>query len=241
MELESGFDFTSSTGGKGGISRKGGISVWQAQLALRMSFLRKVYGILAAQLLLTVAVCALYMYVPSVRSYAQQSPVLALSTLVVTVIVLLALMYKRHDSPMNYCLLLAFTVLESVSLGTIVTYYDQSTVFEAFFITAVVFMALTSYTMQSKYDFSTWGASLFSFLLVLIVAGLFQLIFGGGPFEMVLSVGGALLFCGYIIFDTHLIMHKLSPEDYIVASVNLYLDVINLFLYVLRILDALKK
>eukprot|EP00731_Ephydatia_muelleri_P030532 Em0022g46a len=133
-------------------------------------------------------------------------------------------MYKRHDSPMNYCLLLAFTVLESVSLGTIVTYYDQST-----------------YTMQSKYDFSTWGASLFSFLLVLIVAGLFQLIFGGGPFEMVLSVGGALLFCGYIIFDTHLIMHKLSPEDYIVASVNLYLDVINLFLYVLRILDALKK
>ena len=59
--------------------------------------------------------------------------------------------------------------------------------------------------------------------------------------EFVISVGGALLFCGFILFDTHLIMHKLSTEEYILASINLYLDFINLFLYILRILQAMRR
>ena len=59
--------------------------------------------------------------------------------------------------------------------------------------------------------------------------------------EFVISVAGAIIFCGFIIFDTHLIMHKLSPEEYILASVNLYLDFINLFLYILRILQAMRR
>ena len=50
------------------------------------------------------------------------------------------------------------TLLESVSLGTIVTFYDVDLVLKAFVITTTVFLALTVYTMQSKYDFSSWGA-----------------------------------------------------------------------------------
>lgn len=65
-----------------------------------------------------------------------------------------------------------------------------------------------------------------------------QLFFWSQTLEFVLSIGGALLFCGFIIFDTHMIMHKLSPEEYIMASINLYLDFINLFIYILRILQA---
>ena len=53
--------------------------------------------------------------------------------------------------------------------------------------------------------------------------------------EFVLSIGGVVLFCGFILFDTHLIMHKLSPEEYVMASVNLYIDFIDLFTYLLRI------
>lgn len=54
-------------------------------------------------------------------------------------------------------------------------------------------------------------------------------------------MGGAVLFCGFILFDTHLIMHRLSPEEYVLASVSLYLDFINLFLYILRILQAVRR
>lgn len=68
-----------------------------------------------------------------------------------------------------------------------------------------------------------------------------QLFFWSQTLEFVLSIGGALLFCGFIIFDTHIIMHKLSTEEYILASINLYLDFINLFIYILRILQAARK
>ena len=68
-----------------------------------------------------------------------------------------------------------------------------------------------------------------------------QLFFWSQTLEFVLSIGGALLFCGFIIFDTHIIMHKLSAEEYILASINLYLDFINLFIYILRILQSARK
>ena len=68
-----------------------------------------------------------------------------------------------------------------------------------------------------------------------------QVFFFSEAAEFVISVAGAILFCGFILFDTHMLMHTLSPEEYILASVNLYLDFINLFIYMLRILQAMKN
>ena len=68
-----------------------------------------------------------------------------------------------------------------------------------------------------------------------------QLFVWSETLEFVLSIGGALIFCGFIIFDTHMIMHKLSPEEYIMGAVNLYLDFINLFLHILRIMQSARK
>lgn len=216
-------------------------SVWQAEVALRLSFLRKVYGILTAQLVLTVLVVLVCIAVPQCKELIQSSPVLNIFLLIGTVISLIALVIKRHDTPINYYLLAIFTVIEGLSLGSVVTYFDVDLVVKAFVITTAVFLALTAYTMQSKYDFSTWGASLFSFLWIIFFASLLQMFFWSETMEFVISIGGAILFCGFILFDTHLIMHKLSPEEYVMASVNLYLDFINLFLYILRILQAFRR
>lgn len=56
-----------------------------------------------------------------------------------------------------------------------------------------------------------------------------------------IAVLGAIVFSCFIVFDTHMLIHKLSPEEYIVAAINLYLDIINLFLEILKILDAMKR
>ena len=58
--------------------------------------------------------------------------------------------------------------------------------------------------------------------------------------RMVFSLAGALLFVGYILYDTSLIIHHLGPDDYVVAAVTLYLDIINLFLYLLELLRMLQ-
>ena len=79
-------------------------------------------------------------------------------------------------------------------------------------------------------------AGLSSGLLLLIFWGLFSLFFpalAGGLY----SLFGALLFSGYIIFDTWQITERLGYDDHILASITLYLDILNLFLFILRLLS----
>ena len=59
-------------------------------------------------------------------------------------------------------------------------------------------------------------------------------------FDLILATGIAIVFCGFIIYDTYNIMHRLSPEEYVMAAVELYLDLLNLFLAILRILNDLR-
>ena len=55
-----------------------------------------------------------------------------------------------------------------------------------------------------------------------------------------LAVAGAVVFSLYIIYDVHAIARKLSPDEYIPAAIQLYLDILNLFLNILRILSELQ-
>lgn len=64
-----------------------------------------------------------------------------------------------YNMNMHHSLSYLQTVCESLSLGTILTYYDQPVIIKAFVLTTAVFIGLTAYAMQSKHDFSTWGAA----------------------------------------------------------------------------------
>jgi len=218
-----------------------GSNVAAAHVSIRLGFLRKVYGILTSQLLLTTIVGFAFMMHEGLKSFVQQNQWMMMVAFVGTLGSLFALMVKRQETPTNYILLTIFTLFEAYTVGVIVTMYDQMVVLEAFVLTLGVTVALTVYTMQSTRDFSSWGASLFACLWVLILAGIMQLFF---PVEIVskaIAVGGAILFSLFIVFDTHMMMHKLSPEEYMVASINLYLDILNLFIYILRILGERKN
>lgn len=75
----------------------------------------------------------------------------------------------------------------------------------------------------------------------MLVAGFLQIFIKSNGFELVISIGGAFLFCMFILYDTQMMMQTLSPEEYILATINLYLDIINLFVYILRILQAANR
>ncbi|XP_065829782.1 protein lifeguard 4-like [Oscarella lobularis] len=221
----------------GRMSYRDSVVVAQVSVQIRLGFLRKVYGILTAQLALTVAVATLFVTVDSVKSFVRGSPTTMLVAAFATFAILIALLVKKNEHPTNLYLLAAFTLCEAYTVGVAVTFYDRLIVLEAFFLTLAVFVGLTAFTLQSKRDYSTWGASLFSFLWILILGGFLQFFIRSDSLDFVISLAGAVVFSGFIIFDTHMIMHRLSPEDYIVAAINLYLDVLNLFLYILRLLS----
>jgi protein lifeguard len=73
------------------------------------------------------------------------------------------------------------------------------------------------------------------------MGGLIQLFIQSSIFEVALSFVGAVLFSLFLIFDTQQMMTQLSPEEYILATINLYMDILNLFLYILRILNELNR
>ncbi|XP_043093039.1 protein lifeguard 4 [Puntigrus tetrazona] len=218
-----------------------GTNVATASVHIRMDFLRKVYTILSLQIIITTAVSAVFMLCNPIKNFVHESPSLVLISAIGSLILLLALAVYRHQHPINLYLLFGFTLLESLSVATAVTFYEYTIVLQAFVLTSAVFLGLTAYTFQSKRDFSKLGASLFAGLWILIIASFMRFFFYNDTMELVFAGAGALLFCGFIIFDTHLLMHKLSPEEHVLASINLYLDIVNLFIYILRILDSMKK
>lgn len=59
--------------------------------------------------------------------------------------------------------------------------------------------------------------------------------------QLALAIAGVVIFSGYIVLDTYLIFNRYLAEDYILASVSLYLDIINLFIRILQILSAMQR
>ena len=103
--------------------------------------------------------------------------------------------------------------------------------------TATVFFSLSAYAMLSKKDFSFMGSFLFVGLVVLILGFLTMFIANIPGLYLALSAMGVLIFSGYILYDTSRMIHG-GETNYIMATVNLYLDIINLFLDLLHLLSA---
>ncbi|XP_045166925.1 protein lifeguard 4-like [Mercenaria mercenaria] len=218
-----------------------GSNVATAHVSIRLGFLRKVYGIVTAQLLLTTLISLCCYINEDFNFFIDKNPWIMLVAFIGTLGTLFALMVKRQETPTNYILLAVFTALESLTVGVVVARYDKMVVIEALALTMGVTVALTVYTLQSKRDFSSWGAGLFSCLWVLILVMLIQIIIPLDIMDRAISAGGAILFSLFIVFDTHMMMHKLSAEEYIMAAINLYLDILNLFLHILRLLGDRKN
>lgn len=80
----------------------------------------------------------------------------------------------------------------------------------------------------------------FHCFLLFCVKHSLQLFLGSSLLELCMAAGGACLFSLFIVYDTWRIMHHCSPEEYIMACVDLYLDILNLFMYILRFLKELQ-
>lgn len=147
--------------------------------------------------------------------------------------------WKRKSYPTNLLFLSGFTLLEAYTVSVIVSFYQTSIVLNAVLLTGGIFVFLTAFACQSKYDFTSWMPYLFGALWGLVLFGFMGMFF---PYSSVgeLVYGGlaALIFSGYILVDTQLVLRKHHVEEEIAAAISLYLDVINLFLAILRILNS---
>ena len=147
--------------------------------------------------------------------------------------------WKRKSYPTNLFFLGGFTALEAYSISVIVSFYNSRIVLEALIITLGIFFGLTLFACQTKYDFTSWMPYLFGALWGLILFGFLAVILPPtSTTELIYGGLAALIFSGYILVDTQLIMRHYHVEEEIAAAISLYLDIINLFLAILRILNS---
>jgi len=215
--------------------------------AVRLGFIRKVYAILSAQLAVTLAIIGVFM-IPSVQKFSAENPWLYILAAVVSMVVFFTLICPccpddmRRKAPGNFILLGIFTLAEGFMMGTFASHFNISEVMIAVGVTSAVVLALSIFAFQTKIDFTVMGGTLIAVLLVFILCGLIATFFPSTrTLRLVYCAIGAILFSVYIVYDTQLMIggkHKysLSPEEYIFASLNLYLDIINLFMYILSII-----
>ena len=118
----------------------------------------------------------------------------------------------------------------------------QNVVFQAMSATTIAVIATASIVFTSSVDFSVMGGFLFTALLILIIMGLLNhFIFKSRKFSLVKAYFGVLIFTGYLLYDFDMLKKQMNAGDdswstAIQIAVNLYLDIINLFLDILYIL-----
>lgn len=219
-----------------------------AEAQVRQGFIRKVFGLLAVQLAITVGVTAAFLYSPPVKNFvAANSWTLWLAIILsfALVIVLSCSEQARRQHPTNLIMLMAFTVCESVLVGAASATFDTNLVLLAGGITAGVVVGLTIFAFQTKVDLTASGGALLSLLLTLILASILQSFLHVPWMQLAISAGGALLFSVYLVFDIQLLIGggsaSLSPDEYVYGALSLYLDALNLFLYILRLLNDISQ
>lgn len=214
----------------------------------RHRFVLKIYTILFLQLLLTFGLTMIFVTNQAIKEFVQQSTAMLVTAIVLSFVFLIILAccgQIARIQPWNYILLFLFTLVEGYMVGVVSSFYETQSVMFALIITMVVVIGLSLFACQTKYDFTGMGPYLVGVLLVLICFGFLNMILcSAGTCQVlntVYSLCGALVFSLFIVYDTQMIIggkhkkYQFAEDEYVFAALNLYLDVVNLFLYILSL------
>ncbi|KAM8839173.1 transmembrane BAX inhibitor motif containing 1a [Synchiropus picturatus] len=218
-------------------------------ISIRHAFIRKVYLILAVQLLITTAIVCVFVFVDAVKDFVRAYPGVywaSYAVYIVTHLVLVCCQGPRRKFPLNLILLLLFTLALSYLTGTISSYYDTKAVFLALGITAIVCIAVTVFCFQTKVDFTkcqglfcVLGIVMFVVSLISVIVLCFKYIYW---LHMVYAGLGAIVFTLFLAYHTQLLIgnrkYSIGPEEYVFAALSIYVDIIQIFLFLLQIIGS---
>ena len=214
--------------------------------SVRNGFIKKVFGIVSVQLLITTIISALFMSSTSVQSlvlgpYQTLLYVISVIFMFGTLICLMCVRNLCKQFPINYIILLIFTLAVSYTVGLVTTQYQAISVIYTCGMTVGISFVLTLYAIFTKTDFTTSGSVLISLLCVIIIGSIFGIFIRNDIYNLIISACSAFVFSLYLIYDIQMVCggsnrrNQLGPDEYIFAAINIYLDIINLFVDLLSI------
>jgi FtsH-binding integral membrane protein len=159
------------------------------------------------------------------------------------VVVAFSFMQSRVSGPVAAVMFLAYALLNGLTFSVIFLVYELGSIATAFAVTAGTFGAMSIYGTVTKSDLSGWRTFLMMGLFGLIIAGIVNIFVGNGMLDFVICCAGVLVFAGLTAYDTQKLRTHHANSGFssamalsITGALILYLDFINLFLYILRLL-----
>lgn len=218
------------------------------QTSSRTTFLAKVYAWMTIGLFLTaVTSTGIEFGLPGVKWFLIDNPFVFYGLLIVELAIVwgLSSIINKIPSVLGMLIFFFYAVLNGVTLCFIFMIYSLGSIFATFFITSAMFAGASVLGFITKMDLSKMGSILIMALIGLIVASIVNIFLNATILEWIISIAGIIIFTGLTAWDTQKIKNWASGVDSdsedgkkasIMGALMLYLDFINLFLFILRIL-----
>lgn len=219
----------------------------------RLGFIRKVYLILSTQMITTIFITYLIMANSNLAYFLYKNyQTLSISSGLLSLGIIFTLVSNanlRYKMPYNFILLGIHTILQSIMVGTFSSLMNPKTVCIGAMYTLTTFLSITLYSFQPnpKYDLTLTGNTLLTILTSLVFGSIFNIFFKLSLLDNIISGALAVLFAVYLFYDTQKIIggthhkHSYSQKEYILAALNLYQDILNLYIQIVKILNSNNK
>jgi FtsH-binding integral membrane protein len=201
----------------------------------RATLVRRTYSLVLVSVLVTMVGASFGLSQPRLLAAVAAHPFIAFFC---SLAPLLLATRKQADFPMNIGLVFLFNLVVGVMISPALFFYGRTQpglIGQAAVLTIGAFGILTMYAFVSRRDFSAWGSFLMVGLWVLIGTMVLSFFFHNTTVNLWLASVTVLLFSGLLVFDTWRLRNRYGPDDYVGASVQIYLDLLNIFMAILRL------
>ncbi len=204
----------------------------------RATLVRRTYSLVFASVIVTMIGTSVAMTQEALLLSAARHPFI---TMILAMVPLWMAMKSRESAPRALGFVFLFNLVMGVSIAPIIYVYSRNEpgiVGQAGILTLSTFGILTLYAWVSRRDFSAWGSFLTVGLWVLIGTSLLNMFFKNQTAGLWMAAVGVLLFSGLLVYDTWRLRNVYGPDDYVPAAVQIYLDLLNMFLFILQLLGG---
>jgi FtsH-binding integral membrane protein len=209
----------------------------------RATLVRRTYGLVFVSIIVTAIGVAFCLSQPALFEAVARHPII---TMLAMFAPLWMAMQARREYPKNIILTLIFTFIEGIFIApflAIAERYNPGIIGQAGVLTLSTFGVLSLYAVMSRRDFSAWGSFFITGLWVLIATSFLNFFFQSALASLWIAGGTVLVFSGLLVFDTWRIVRSglYTADDYVPAAVNIYLDLLNLFLAIISLLGGRRR
>jgi FtsH-binding integral membrane protein len=211
--------------------------------AERATLVRRTYSVVFLGIIITCLGAAFAMSQPSMMIAVQQHPIISMIAVFAP---LFLVMRNPRQFPQNVVLTSLFTFAEGVWLAPLLYMAERTQpgiINQAALLTLGTFGALTAYATFSRRDFSAWGGFFMIGLVVLLITSILNIFFRSSAAALYISAAAVFVFGGLLVFDTWRILRsgQYGEDDYVSAAVQIYLDLLNMFLAILSLLGGRRR